>query len=202
MKSAKTSKNPTINYKLKGSEFEQFLNYETFLSLVKAYTDMRFIICDECKCKSHAPSSIVEGTSSYKCDGPLIEEPCKKCLYPYGKFVNQNVIEGDECFKFPRKITNDPCIKPEPPCPCPPEPCPVPCMPCTKNWSQSMRPCSVKQTIPKDCCSTRSVCYQDTMRPCSVKQTRPCIPCDLDSDSECENPLLKCANPCKTCLRR
>jgi len=166
MKSAKTSKNPTINYKLKGSEFEQFLNYETFLSLVKAYTDMRFIVCDECKCKLHPPSSIVEGTSSYNCGDKDI---CKTCLYPYGRFVNQDIIESDECFKFPRKITNDPCIKPEP-CPCP---CPEPCIPFTpcEIFYTGMRPCCTKKTVPK--CDSR----------------KPCKP-------KCQNPLLKCANPC------
>jgi len=176
MKSAKTSENPTINYTLKGSEFEQFLNYETFLSLVKAYTDMRFIVCDECKCKSNPPSSIVEGTSSYACSN-YSGQPCKKCIYPYGKFVNQG-IEKDECFKFPRKITNDPCIKPEPCPPCPPEPCPP--EPCPVVWNQRMRPCCVKQTKPKNCTP--------------FKQTIPCNSCSCKP--ECGNPLLKCNQLC------
>jgi len=160
MKSAKTSKNPTINYKLKGSEFEQFINYETFLSLVKAYTDMRFIVCGDCKCKSKPPSSIVEGTSSYHCGDTL---------YPYGKYVNQG-IESDECFKFPRKITNDPCI-PETPCPPCPPPCPEPCK--YEPIFTGMRPCCIKQTKPK------------------------CNPCERLCERPIGNPLLKCPNPCR-----
>ena len=121
MKSAKSSKNPTLNYQLKGRDFIRFWNYEIYLSLVKAYTDMKFVICDECKCKSQPPSSIIDGISSYQCFEELEEviKNCQHCkdtvLYPYGKFVNQG-IEEDPCFKFPRRITNDPCVKP-PPCP-------------------------------------------------------------------------------------
>ena len=197
MKSAKTSKNPTISYKLKGSEFEQFLNYETFLSLVKAYTNMRFIVCDKCKCNARPPSSIVEGTSSFQCEKQIDKvqnEICKKCLYPYGRFVNQDVVEVDECFQFPRKITNDPCLKPEPP-PCPP-PCPPCCLPCDcAPIYVGMRACCVKQTKPKGCKPARS--FSTSMKPCCSKKTKPCSDSDSDSEKECGNPLLKCANLCK-----
>lgn len=215
MKSSKSSKNPTSNYKLKGNVFESFSNYETFLSLVKAYTDMRFVICDECKCKSRPPSSIVEGTSSYKCED-LVSNNCQKCLYPYGRFVNQDIVEQDECFQFPRRITNDPCIRPDP---CITEPCieehpviPVitPCKPVFKG----MQPCCRIQTAPK-CfqakCKPNIVTqcnyYNSSMKPCCFKQTKICgveivpdpVPVPVYKP-ECGNPILKCATPCRSCL--
>jgi hypothetical protein len=190
MKSAKTSKNPTLNYQLKGKEFIRFWNYDIYLSLVKAFTDMKFVICDDCKCKTQAPSSIIDGITSYQCFEEL-EEIIKKCqhckdltLYPYGKFVQG--IQEDECFKFPRKITNDPCERPKPPCP---------------------RPCS-----PKKYCRQNT---KGSMRPCRFKQTKPCVPScrprepeSDSSDSECDipvtictNPLLKCYDPCHPCKK-
>ena len=158
MKSAKSSKNPTLNYQLKGREFIRFWNYEIYLSLVKAYTDMKFVICDECKCKSQPPSSIIDGISSYP------------------------------CFKFPRRITNDPCVKP-PPCPppCPPPPCP----PCRPNNRGTMRPCRFKQTKP--CVPRCRPCYP------KVECEKPCeetIPVTI-----CTNPLLKCYDPCNPCKK-
>jgi hypothetical protein len=194
MKSAKSSKNPTLNYQLKGRDFIRFWNYEIYLSLVKAYTDMKFVICDECKCKSQPPSSIIDGISSYQCFEELEEvvKNCQHCkdtvLYPYGKFVNQG-IEEDQCFKFPRRITNDPCVKP-PPCPKPP--CPPPCPPpCRPNNKGSMRPCRFKQTKP--CVPRCRPCY--TEKHCE----EPCeetIPVTI-----CTNPLLKCYDPCNPCKK-
>ena len=150
MKSAKTSKTPTNNYILQGNVFEQFLNYETYLSLVKGFTDMRFILCEDCKCNLNAPLSIIDGISSFKCGEFSLCDKCKTVLYPYGRFINQNLIEEDPCFKFPRKITTDPCILP---CKDPCKPCEEPCKeemkPCKSSYTNSMRPCCIKQTKPK-----------------------------------------------------
>ena len=149
MKSAKTSKSPTNNYLLQGDVFESFLNYETYLGLVKGFTDMRFILCEDCKCNLNAPLSIIDGISSFKCGEFSLCDKCKTVLYPYGRFINQNLIEEDPCFKFPRKITTNPCRKPcEKPCEEPCEPCEEP-FEKTFNYTNSMRPCCVKQTRPK-----------------------------------------------------
>jgi len=142
MKSAKTSTTPTINYTLQGKVFEQFLNYETYLSLVKGFTDMRFLLCEDCKCNLNSPMSIVDGISSFKCGELTLCDKCKTTLYPYGRFINQN-IEQDPCFKFPRKITTEPCIIPKK--------CvePVVFNYNTYGYPNTMQPCCAKQTKPK-----------------------------------------------------
>ena len=147
MKSAKTSTTPTINYTLQGKVFEQFLNYETYLSLVKGFTDMRFILCDDCKCNMNSPISIIDGITSFKCGELTLCDKCKTTLYPYGQFINPNIIEEDPCFKFPRKITTEPCIIPK------------------------------KCEEPIEVCNYNTYGYVNTMQPCCIKQTRPkCSP--------------------------
>lgn len=167
MKGAKNSK-PTINYKTEGKDITQFLNYETFLSMVKGYTDMRTPRC----CKS-PPLTIIDGITSYQCE----EEKCKFCkdpvLYPIGAF--------DNCkkeFYFPRKITTDPCNDhcptPHPP-PHPCDPCKTTCHP---NLKGNMRPCCFKQTRPcriehePECKIPVNICTNPLLR-CYD----PCMPC-------------------------
>lgn len=171
MKGAKSSETPTNDYRLEGDVFEQFLNYETYLSLVKGFTDMRFILCEDCKCNLNSPLSIIDGISSFKCGELSLCDKCKLVLYPYGRFINQNIIEEDPCFKFPRKITTNPCIKP---CPCKPckEPCkPTEMQPCVRscNYVNSMQPCCVKQTrpkhVPQPC---KKTCLQKICKTCDL----------------------------------
>lgn len=173
MKSAKSSQNPTLNYQLKGKDFIRFWNYDIYLSLVKAYTDMKSVVCDNCKSKI-PPSSILDGITSYQCFEDLEEimKNCQTCkdlvLYPYGTFANQR----EECFKFPRKITNDPCEKPSK------LPCPVYTSLCTTSCTPNLK---------------------GSMVPCCMKQTKPCVPdavCDIPV-TICTNPLLSCDPCCK-----
>ena len=142
MKSAKTSTTPTNNYTLQGKVFEQFLNYETYLSLVKGFTDMRFILCEDCKCNLNSPMSIVEGINSFKCGDLTLCEKCKTTLYPYGRFINETIEE--EAFTFPRKITTEPCIPKRKECELKET-----CNYNTYGYVNTMQPCCAKQTKPK-----------------------------------------------------
>lgn len=149
MKNATTSTTPTIDYTLQGKVFEQFLNYETYLSLVKGFTDMRSILCEDCKCNLQSPMSIVEGINSFTCGELTLCDKCKTTLYPYGRFINQTIEE--EAFKFPRKITTDPCL---------------PKIPKSENCNEI-----------KEICNYNTYGYVNTMQPCCAKQTRPkCVP--------------------------
>jgi len=171
MKSAKTSTTPTINYTLQGKVFEQFLNYETYLSLVKGFTDMRFILCEDCKCNLNSPLSIVDGITSFKCGELTLCDKCKTTLYPYGRFINQNIIEEDPCFKFPRKITTEPCVIPKCNEPAEVETCVETCNYNTYGYVNTMQPCCIKQTRAK--CSPKK--YSPCPQSCLQKSCNKCV---------------------------
>ena len=84
---------PTRNYKIKGDRITQYINYDTYLSLVKGYYTQPTLE------HNGPPITIMDGTTSYKCGNS-----CEKSLFPYGKYVNQKPV-GLKGYVFPAQIT-------------------------------------------------------------------------------------------------